>query len=103
MTDLSFYEAEVFRKLDLHCELLKWYNIEKRPDRQEFTEAVKLRIDLYNDFEFSGDWNYIRRINTMESFTKEAQIEYWHGVMQKHRAEHPLPITIKPADSRKRR
>lgn len=74
---LTKYQKEKFKQLDT-LEKLVWLRINpERPDKEEFVEMVKLRIDLHNDFEFSDGYTHIRRINTMHDFTPEGQKEYW--------------------------
>jgi len=67
VTDM--YLKELFYNLENKTEFNKWYSVE-RPDREDFVEAIKTRIDMYGDFEFSNDYTKFRRIEPYSEFIK---------------------------------
>jgi len=68
--NLTKYQEELFPKL-LTLRQDAWYEIKpERPDREDFVEAIKTRIDMYGDFEFSNDYTKFRRIEPYSEFIK---------------------------------
>lgn len=69
MTD---YEQTIFTGIETKMEMNKWYTIlQTRPDLNEFTEAIKLRIDLKGDCEFSEDYMLFKKTMTNKEIIED--------------------------------
>lgn len=70
---LNDYEKYIFNEIETKTNVEVWYRISKdRTDLEDFIEAIKKRIDMYDDCEFNGDYTKFKRIRTWEQ-----HIKYW--------------------------
>ena len=106
MTDQYYLELEP--KL-LSLERDKWWLIlDTRPDKEDFVEAIKTRIDMYGDFEFSNDYTKFRRIEPYSEFIKgvenpngiSARIEWDESNRDTSWDYSHLEVNIKSYDSK---
>lgn len=60
---MTEYETKLFTNLNTLETLNKWYGIKQdRPDKEDFVNALKKRIHLCGDFEFSNCYQKFRRV-----------------------------------------
>lgn len=60
---LTEYERNMFYNLEHNIPDYRWWVIESdRKDKHEFIDMIKKRIDIYNDFEFNGDYTKFRKM-----------------------------------------
>lgn len=66
---LNEYEKHIFNSIETKLEILRWYTVKKdRIDYDQYMSAIKKRIDIHGDCEFSEDYSKFRYIGKFEDY-----------------------------------
>lgn len=98
------YYIQTFNNLE-RIQGYKWYRIpDDRPDRVDLIEAIKKRIEMYEDFIFNADYTEFRRVPPSKATTdKIFTFEFWKDEeLPPYEPRTDLPVVKpKPYDSKK--